>query len=72
MKCQAGKMAQRVLEEGLVLCAFRCWFLCLKIWLQSTSGYRLDPRTVMNSQESPASIWYKECSPIISDWLIKS
>lgn len=36
------------------------------------SSYSLDKHIVMNMEESPVSMWYKEYSSIISDWLKKS
>ena len=39
-------------------CALRC-------------SYSPNTDILMNIGEFPVSMWYKECSPVISDWLIK-
>lgn len=53
---------------GLVLCSiYSDVDFCA-----SKSNYSRSMGIVINIEESPASIWYKECSLFISDWLIKA
>ena len=55
-----------------IMCTWSC-ILCIQMLISVPlrASYSPDMGMFMNIQGFPVSMWYKECFPIISDWLIK-